>query len=152
MMGAVQLTLLYYPHTEGPAHNRLAGMAANMPKDPNNRKAYTFTIKEAFRVSDGKPVTAANFKRAFDRGKNTAMQSPASSFMDDGASYKAAGQPFTVTLKDVAPDFMARMTMMFFAAVPVALPFTAEGVKAPVVSAGPYYLKEWNGKSYRVSA
>ena len=37
--------------------------------------------------------------------------------------------------------------MMFFAAVPVDLPFTAEGVKAPVVSAGPYYLKEWNVKS-----
>ena len=76
------------------------------------------------------------------------MQSPASSFMDDVASYRAAGQVFTVTLKKVAPDFLARMSMMFFAAVPVDLPFTAEGVKAPVVSAGPYYLKEWNeGKS-----
>ena len=93
-------------------------------------------------------MTAANFKRAFDRGVNTAMQSPASSFMDDVASYKAAGQVFTVTLKKVAPDFLARMSMMFFAAVPTNLPFTAEGVKAPVVSAGPYYLKEWNeGKS-----
>ena len=76
------------------------------------------------------------------------MQSPASSFIDDVASYRAAGQVFTVTLKKVAPDFLARMSMMFFAAVPADLPFTAEGVKAPVVSAGPYYLKEWNeGKS-----
>jgi len=147
MMGAVQLTLLYYPQTEGPAHNRLAGMAANMPKVSNNGKTYTFTIKKGFRFSDGKPVTAANFKRAFDRGKNATMQSPASSFMDDIASYKANGQTLTVTLKDIAPDFMARMTMMFFAAVPVDLPFTADGVKAPVVSAGPYYLKEWNVKS-----
>ena len=96
----------------------------------------------------GKPVTAANFKRAFDRGKNPASQSPASSFMDDIASYKAAGQVFTVTLKKVAPDFMARMSMNFFNAVPTDLPFTADGIKAPVVSAGPYYLKEWNeGKS-----
>ena len=28
MMSATNLTLLYYPHTEGPARNRLAGMAA----------------------------------------------------------------------------------------------------------------------------
>jgi ABC-type transport system substrate-binding protein len=76
------------------------------------------------------------------------MQSPASSFMDDVASYRANGQVFTVTLKKVAPDFLARMSMMFFAAVPADLPFTAEGVSAPVVSAGPYYLREWNkGKS-----
>src|SRR6187401_2953220 len=111
MMGATNLTLLYYPHTEGPARNRLAGMASPMPRVTNGGKTYTFTIKKGFRFSDGKPVTAANFKRAFDRGKNTAMQSPASSFMDDIASYSAKGQVFTVTLKQVAPDFLARMTM-----------------------------------------
>ena len=37
--------------------------------------------------------------------------------------------------------------MQFFSAVPVNLPFTAEGIKAPVVSAGPYYLKERNEKN-----
>ncbi len=147
MMGATNLTLLYYPHTEGPAHNRLAGMASPMPRVSNGGKTYVFTVKKGFRFSDGKPVTAANFKRAFDRGKNPTMQSPASSFMDDIASYSAKGQVFTVTLKKVAPDFLARMTMQFFSAVPVDLPFTAEGVKAPVISAGPYYLKEWNAKN-----
>ena len=149
MMGATNLTLTYYPHTEGPARTRLTGMAAPLPRVTNNGKTYTFQIKRGFKFNDGaKPVTAANFKRAFDRGKNPASQSPASSFMDDIASYKAAGQVFTVTLKKVAPDFMARMSMNFFNAVPTDLPFTADGIKAPVVSAGPYYLKEWNeGKS-----
>jgi peptide/nickel transport system substrate-binding protein len=147
MMSATNLTLLYYPHTEGPARNRLAGMASPMPRVSNGGKTYTFTIKKGFRFSDGKPVTAANFKRAFDRGKNPTMQSPASSFMDDIASYSANGQVFRVTLKQVAPDFLGRMTMQFFSAVPVNLPFTAEGIKAPVVSAGPYYLKEWNPKN-----
>ena len=63
MMGATNLTLLYYPQTEGPAHNRLAGMAAPMPKVSNGGKTYTFTVKKGFKFSDGKPVTAANFKR-----------------------------------------------------------------------------------------
>jgi peptide/nickel transport system substrate-binding protein len=148
MMSATNLTLTYYPHVEGAAGGRLTGMAAPLPRVSNGGKTYTFTIKRGFKFNTGGNVTAANFKRAFDRGRNTAMQSPASSFMDDVASYRANGQVFTVTLKKVAPDFLARMSMMFFAAVPADLPFTAEGVSAPVVSAGPYYLREWNkGKS-----
>ena len=147
MMSATNLTLTYYPHTEGPARQRLAGMAAPLPRVTNNGRTYTFRIKNGFKFSNGANVTAANFKRAFDRGRNPASQSPAQSFMDDVASYKAAGQVFTVTLKKAAPDFMARMSMQFFSAVPVNLPFTAEGIKAPVVSAGPYYLKEWNEKN-----
>ena len=149
MMSASQLTLLYYPHVEGAAGGRLAPMAAQgMPKVSNGGKTYTFTIKKGFKFSNGTPVTSANFKRAFDRGINKAMQSPASSFLDDVASWKAPNaSTFVVTQKKVAPDFMARMTMMFFAAVPANLPFTADGVKAPTVSAGPYYLKEWNEKT-----
>jgi peptide/nickel transport system substrate-binding protein len=148
MMAATNLTLTYYPHTEGAAGGRLTGMAAPLPRVTNGGKTYTFRVKNGFKFNTGQNVTAANFKRAFDRGLNKDMQSPASSFMDDVASYRAAGQVFTVTLKKVAPDFLARMSMMFFAAVPTDLPFTAEGVKAPVVSAGPYYLREWNaGKS-----
>ena len=37
--------------------------------------------------------------------------------------------------------------MMFFSAVPTNTPFNKDGIKAPVVSAGPYYLKEWNAKT-----
>jgi ABC-type transport system substrate-binding protein len=148
MMAATNLTLTYYPHTEAAAGGRLAGMAAPLPRITNGGKTYTFTVKKGFKFSDGTNVTAANFKRAFDRGLNKDMQSPASSFLDDVASFKANGQVFTVTLKKVAPDFLSRMSMNFFNAVPVNLPFTAEGVKAPLVTAGPYYLKEWNeGKS-----
>ena len=148
MMSATNLTLTYYPHVEGAAGGRLTGMAAPLPRVSNGGKTYTFAVKRGFKFNTGGNVTAANFKRAFDRGRNPSSQSPAQSFLDDVASYRANGQVFTVTLKKVAPDFLSRMSMMFFAAVPVDLPFTAEGVKAPVVSAGPYYLKEWNeGKS-----
>ena len=53
MMGATQLTLLYYPQTEAPAHNRLAGMAASMPKVSKDGTTYVFTVKKGFRFSDG---------------------------------------------------------------------------------------------------
>jgi ABC-type oligopeptide transport system substrate-binding subunit len=146
-MGATNLTLLYYPHTANQAlAGRLLPMASQgMPRVSANGKTYTFTIKNGFRFSDGTPVTAANFVRAFDRGRNPQMQSPASSFMDDIASYRAVGaRTLRVVLKENHPDFLARMSMQFFAAVPVNTPITAEGIKAPVVSAGPYYMKEWN--------
>ena len=149
LMAATQLTLMYYPHVEGAAGGRLTPYASQgMPKVSNNGKTYTFTIKKGFKFSDGTNVTSANFKRAFDRALNKDMQSPGSSFLDDVASYSAPSPyTFVVVQKKVAPDFLARMSMMFFAAVPVSLPFTADGVKAPLVSAGPYYLKEWNPKS-----
>ena len=58
---------------------------------------------------------------------------------------------FTVQLKKVAPDFLARMTMPFFSAVPADLPLIPEGVRAPLASAGPYYVKEWTpGRSAEV--
>lgn len=149
MMAATHLQLLYYPHVEGPAGRRLAPMAAQgFPRVTNGGKTYLFTVKKGFKFSNGTNVTAANFKRAFDRGLNKAMTSPASSFLDDVARYRTVGTyGFEVTLKKVAPDFLARMSMMFFSAVPTNTPFSAEGIKAPVVSAGPYYLKEHNVKT-----
>ncbi len=148
-MSASQLTLMYYPHVEGAAGGRLSPMASQgMPKVSKDGKTYTFTIKKGFKFSNGTPVTSANFKRAFDRGVNKSMQSPASSFLDDVVGWKAPNpNTFIVTQKQVAPDFLARMSMMFFAAVPVNTPINPDGVKAPTVSAGPYYLKEWNEKT-----
>ena len=35
------------------------------------------------------------------------------------------------------------MTMPFFSAIPTNLPITPEGVGAPLVSAGPYYVRAW---------
>jgi ABC-type oligopeptide transport system substrate-binding subunit len=150
MMAAINLQLMYYPHAEGATASRLTPMASQgMPRVTNNGRTYTFRIKQGFRFNNGSPVTAANFARAFARGKAPAMQSPASSFMDDVASYKAVNaRTFRVVLKKNAPDFLARMSMQFFAAVPVNTPINADGIKAPIISAGPYFLKEWNvGKS-----
>jgi peptide/nickel transport system substrate-binding protein len=149
MMGATQLRLLYYPMVEGAAGLRIQPMAAqSLPKVSSDGKTYTFTVKKGFQLSNGEAVTSANFKRAFDRGLNKTMQSPASSFLDDVASYSAPNPTtLVIVMKKVAPDFLARMTMMFFAAVPKDMPFTAEGAKAPLHSGGPYYLKEWNANS-----
>jgi peptide/nickel transport system substrate-binding protein len=150
MMAATNLGLMYYPHVEGPAGSRLTPMLSQgMPKVSKDGKTYTFTLKQGFRFSNGQPVTSANIARAFVRALNKDMQSPASSFLDDVKTYKAVNaRTFRVVLEKNAPDFLARMSMQFFTAVPTNTPINADGIKAPVISAGPYYLKEWNtGKS-----
>jgi peptide/nickel transport system substrate-binding protein len=145
MENAVQLKLMSFPDKEGTAGSRMQPeAAAGFPKVSRDGKTYTFTIKRGFRFSNGAPVTAANFAAAIRRGLNPRMQSPASSFLDDVASYRAAGQyQLVVKMKKVAPDFIARMSMPFFSAIPTNLPIVAEGVGAPLVSAGPYYVKQW---------
>jgi len=147
--GATQLRMYYYPYVKGAASERIAPMAATgLPRVSNGGKTYTITIKKGFKFSDGQNVTAANFKRAFDRARNAKLQSPASSFLDDLARYKTIGtHGLQLTLKRVAPDFLARITMPFFSAVPLSFPLDTEVDKGPIVSAGPYFVQEWNKKT-----
>jgi ABC-type oligopeptide transport system substrate-binding subunit len=150
MMGATQLRLYYYPMVDGPRNQRIEPMAAaGFPRVSANGRTYTINIKRGFKFSNGQNVTSANFVRAYQRGVAKAMQSPAASFLSDVSSWRANG-PYglRITLRTVAPDFLSRLTMFFFAAVPTGTSITAEGVKAPFLSAGPYYISEWTeGKS-----
>jgi peptide/nickel transport system substrate-binding protein len=147
-MGATQLRMYWYPYVAGAASERLAPMAAQgMPRVSNNGKTYTITIKQGFKFSNGQAVTAASFKRAFDRAVNPKLQSPASSFLDDVASVRSPNaKTLVITLKKVAPDFVPRISMPFFSAVPTSYPLDAE-VDKGFVSAGPYVVQEWNKKT-----
>jgi ABC-type transport system substrate-binding protein len=145
LLNATQLKMLGFPDKEGAAGSRMVPhAAAGFPKVSRDGKTYTFTIKQGFKFSDGSAVTSASFRAAIARALNPRMQSPASSFLDDVASYRTPNsRTLVVRLKVVAPDFLARMTMPFFSAIPANRPIVPEGVGAPLVSAGPYYVREW---------
>jgi peptide/nickel transport system substrate-binding protein len=146
--------LLGYPDKRGPASARLyAEVARGFPKVTNGGRMYTFTIRPGFRFSDGTAVTAASYARAFERALSPKMQSPAASFLGDvvGASavlagkattpsgVRASGNTLTVRLTKAAPDFLSRIAMPFFCAVPANLPINPNGVNTPP-GAGPYYV------------
>jgi ABC-type oligopeptide transport system substrate-binding subunit len=144
MMRATQLNLLGFADKEAPAGTRLLPRAAAaMPTVSKDGKTYTFKIKAGFKFSNGEAVDASSYARSFTRALNPKMQSPAAAFLTDLQRVKANGNTPTVTLKKVAPDFLARTTMPFFAALPKSIPNDPDGVQAPAVSAGPYYVKEW---------
>jgi oligopeptide transport system substrate-binding protein len=77
------------------------------------------------------------------------MQSPAVPFFSDivgsdkspVSGAKVKGSHLIITLTTASPDFLARMAMPFFCAVPTNLAHDPNGVLAPA-SAGPYYISE----------
>src|SRR6476646_9075500 len=146
---ATCLKLMNYPDANGAKGSQLIPeAAAGFPKISNNGKTYDFTVKAGFtKFSNGQAVTAANFKAAIDRNADPKMQSPAVPFFSDivGASkspvsgVKVKGSHLVISLTKAAPDFLARMAMPFFCAVPTNLAHDPNGVLAPP-SAGPYYI------------
>jgi ABC-type transport system substrate-binding protein len=51
------------------------------------------------------------------------------------------GDVLSIRLVAPAGDFLARLSLPFFAAVPIGTPIVNGGVQTPIPSAGPYYLR-----------
>jgi len=152
---ATGLKLMNYPDVNGPRSSQLVPeAAAGFPRVTNNGKSYDFNVKAGFtKFSNGQPVTAANFKAALERIADPKMQSPAAAFMSDivGAQavidgkassisgVKVQGSHLVISLTKPSPDFLSRIAMPFFSAIPVNLPHDPNGVDTPP-SAGPYYV------------
>ncbi len=148
---ATCLKLMNYPDANGAKGSQLTPeAAAGFPRVSNNGKTYDFNVRAGFtKFSNGQAVTAANFKAAIDRDADPKMQSPSVPFFSDivGASkspvtgVKVHGSHLVINLTKAAPDFLARMAMPFFCAVPTNLAHDPNGVLAPP-SAGPYYIAD----------
>jgi ABC-type transport system substrate-binding protein len=137
--------LLNYPDAPAPKGSRLVSeVAAGFPAVSADGKTYTFRLKATYRFSNGKPVWAAHFVRAFERARDPRVSSPAQSLVSDVLSVRALGR-HTLRIRTVgrSPDLLARLATPFFMAVPADLPVDPEGVGAPLHSAGPYYVREW---------
>ena len=148
------LMLLNYPDKPAPEGSRLVpDAAAGFPRVSRDGRTYTFTIKNGLRFSDGSPVTAAAFKRAFERAASPQQASPAIAFIHDvvGADERnvgraasvtgvvARGQQLVIRLKRANPTFLAEIAMPFFAAVQPSMAIDPQGISV-YPSAGPYRI------------
>src|SRR6185312_2688891 len=148
---ATCLKLMNYPDANGPKSAQLIPeAAAGFPKISSGGKVYDFNVQASFtKFSNGQAVTAANFKAAFDRDADPKMQSPALPFFSDVvgsdkspvSGVQVKGSHLVINLTKSAPDFLARVAMPFFCAIPTNLPHDPNGVLAPA-SAGPYYIAD----------
>jgi ABC-type transport system substrate-binding protein len=150
---ATCLKLMNYPDKPGPAGNVLTPEAAvGSPTVSRDGRTFTFTIRSGLRFNTGEPVTAATFAAVFNRNLNPKLQSPSVAFIGDVKGAQAVikgraktasgivvkGNRLSVTLVASAPDFLARVAMPFFCAVPLDTPVPLTANSLP--SAGPYYI------------
>jgi ABC-type transport system substrate-binding protein len=151
--------LLNYPDKPAPEGSQLQPeVAQSMPTVSGDGKTYTFTIRSGFKFSppSNQAVTAQTFKKVFERDLNPKMQSPASSFASDvvGAQamldgkaktlsgVTAKGNKLTIKLTAASPDFVSRIAMPFFCAIPTNTPINPNGERT-VPMAGPYYISSY---------
>jgi peptide/nickel transport system substrate-binding protein len=149
--------LLNYPDAKGAEGSKLVPEAAGaLPTVSNSGKTYTFTVPKKYQFSppSNQYVTANTFKFVINRLANPTMQSPAAPFLNDIAGAQAVldgkaksvsgvkvnGNKLQITLTGAHPDFLARIAMPFFCALPTNTPIDAQGVDTPS-AAGPYYIK-----------
>jgi peptide/nickel transport system substrate-binding protein len=154
--------LLNYPDSAGAKGSQLvAEVAQALPKVSPDGRTYTFTIRKGFKFSppSNEEVTAETFKYAINRDLNPKMQSPAAQFVSDivgaqavidgkakeASGVVASGNTLKVTLTKKAPDFLSRIAMPFFCAIPTDTPITSNGV-TKIAAAGPYYIDSWSPK------
>jgi ABC-type oligopeptide transport system substrate-binding subunit len=159
IMYATGAMLLNYPDAPAPKGSRLIPeVAKGFPRISRNGLLYTFQLKRTYRLSNGQPVTAANFVAAINRDLNKRMNSPSQPFIEDiagakavidGRAARASGvralgkYSLQIRMSKRAPDLLARLAMPFFQAIQTNLPINPEGVNAPVHTAGPYYIARW---------
>ena len=128
-------------------------VAAALPEGSADGRTYTFTIRPGFRFSNGDPVTSADFAYAINRVLDPRLHSPGQAFLEDVVGARAVidgraktargvvvdGASLRISLTAPAPDFLARIAMNFFCAVPAGSPVRAGGFDT-LPSAGPYYV------------
>ncbi len=157
---ATQARLLSYAHKPGAAGAELVPeVASEHPQVSADGCTYTFRLRtgtDAYHFNTGETVSAHHFAYALNRALRPELASPAVGFIDciAGASEVVAGRTTTaegiqvvsdselrIHLETPVPDFLHRVSMWYFGAMPLDTPVVAGGVDL-VASAGPYYVTE----------
>jgi ABC-type transport system substrate-binding protein len=157
MLSTTAMQLVGFPEKAGTAGTQLYPIGATaFPTVSKDGKTYTFHIRPGMKFSDGSPVTAAAYQRAFERTLSPKMGSPvgvniglqdeivgADAFLNGKAAHisgiSAKGQVLTVHLTKANATFVSQMGMQWFTATKPSTPYTSQGLQT-FPSAGPYYI------------
>jgi ABC-type transport system substrate-binding protein len=148
-----------FPDKPLPTGLRLAPEVAAGYTVSRDRRTYAFTIRKGLRFSTGAPVTAQDFAASINRVLNPELKAPpveqepflgiaGARQVVDGNARIAAGitvrrGELVIRLSKREPDFLNAMR---FCVLPAGLAKSAvnpEGLRAPVPSAGPYFISEY---------
>src|SRR5262249_11825794 len=136
--------LMNYPDKNAPEGTKLQPEASEAPIVSKDGLTYTFTIKKdagGCKFNTGEAVTAPSFAHAIRRTPAPWMQSAAAQFITDvkgaqdvldGKAQTASGvvvkgNQLIITLTKPGADFLARISLPFFAAIPANMPLNSKG-------------------------
>jgi len=133
--------LLNYPAVGGYRGTRLVPeVASSLPRVSRDRRTYSFDLRPGWRFSNGEPVTARSFTRAFERARSPELVSPADPYLREVAWWQARGRTLTIRLRTPAPDFTQRLALPYFCAVPSWAPNRQSDT---LPSAGPFAIQSY---------
>src|SRR5262249_43280189 len=157
MVFSTSMMLLNFPEKAGVAGSQLYPEAATaFPTISKDGKTYTYKIHSGLRFSDGSPVTAAAYQRAFERILSPKMGSPlgvnlnlqdvivgGQAFLAGKtqhiAGISAKGLTIAFHLQKPNPAFVAILAMPWFTAIKPDTPYSSSGLNT-YPAAGPYYI------------
>jgi peptide/nickel transport system substrate-binding protein len=157
MLYTTQMLLVNFPEKNGQAGSVLYPEGATaFPTVSNNGLTYTFHIRAGLKFSDGSPVTAAAWQRAWERNLSPKMGSPygvndqfqkvvvgGDAFLAGKTQHisgiSAKGLTLTFHLTKPNPTFVSFLSMQWFGAVKPDMAYTTTGLNV-YPSAGPYYI------------
>jgi len=157
MIYTTSMPLVGFPEKAGAAGSQLYPVAAtSFPTVSKSGKTYTFHIRPGLKFSDGSPVTAAAYQRAWERILSPKMGSPlgvnldlqkditgGEAFLAGKAAHisgiKAKGNTLTFNLTSPNATFTSILSMQWFTAVKPNTPYSSQGLNV-YPAAGPYYI------------
>jgi ABC-type transport system substrate-binding protein len=157
LLYTTQMLLVNFPEKNGQAGSVLYPEAAtSFPTVSKDGKTYTFHIRPGLKFSDGSPITAAAYQRAWERNLSPKMGSPygvndqfqkvivgGESFLAGKSQHlagiQAKGLTLTFHLTKPNPTFVSYLSMQWFGAVKPNMPYTTTGLNV-YPGSGPYYI------------
>ena len=147
--------LFNYPDAPGAAGTRVVPEVVDRFTVSQDRRTYTFTLKQTFRFHTGDRVVAQSFADAFNRVAQPKLESPATPYMHEivGASAVIDGKAGSISgirvlglyrlqirLTRPLGGFTARLTLPFFCPILPNTPIDTALALPP--GSGPYYVAE----------
>ncbi len=157
MLFTTAMQLVSFPEKAGAAGSQLYPQAATaFPTVSKDGKTYTFKIRSGLKFSDGSPVTADSYQRAWERILSPKMGSPLGVNLDlqnviqGGAAFlagktqrisgiSAKGQTLIFHLVKPNATFVSILSMQWFTAVKPNMAYDPKGANV-YPAAGPYYI------------
>lgn len=131
-------------------------IAADFPEVSRDGRTYTFAIRSGFRFSTGAPLGARDVAASLNRVLNPKLNSPrapdllvveGAAAVRDGRATTASGVTVrrgTLIVRLTRRDAGFLLAIARLCVFPSTLPVAdGEGVRAPVPSAGPYFISEY---------